>query len=224
MEVLIVAKTHMKNAACVGGLEVSTRKNLRLLNNNGDNQPANTDFQVGQIWDIEYSLRDNIILPHSEDVIISKKRYLRTQSNLSSFLKNNAIVWSGDQSSIFENKVQFGIGKSGYVTNIVGLPFQSVGFWLPDQDLELTILDDQKHFFYFGDHGNICAFPYVGYAPTIDKIKKGTLVRVSLARWWKPSPAIQEMRCYCQLSGWYSDQQQTFVKPREINKGDDLPF
>ena len=205
MEVLIVAKTHMKNAACVGALEISTRKNIRLLNDGGDNQPPNTDFQVGQIWDIEYTVRGNLIPPHNEDVIISKKKYLRTQNNLNTFLKNNANVWSGDPTSIFENKVHFGIGKSGYVTNQVGVPSQSVGFWLPDKDLEFTILDDQKHFFYFGEYNDLCAFPYVGYAPIIDKIKMETLIRVSLARWWKPNPTIPETRCYCQLSGWYSD-------------------
>lgn len=205
MEVLIVAKTHMRNAACVGALELSTRKNLRLLNNNGDNQPPDTDFQVGQIWDIEYTVRSNLVAPHNEDVIVSTKRYLRTQNNLNTFLKNHATVWSGDPTSIFENKVHFGIGKSGYITNKSGVPSHSVGFWLADQDLEMTILEDQKHYFYFGEYNDICAFPYVGYAPTIDKISKGTLIRVSLARWWKPNPTIEEKRCYCQLSGWYND-------------------
>lgn len=205
MEVLIVAKTHMRNAACVGALELSTKKNLRLLINNGDNQPADTDFEVGQVWDIEYSVRTNLVAPHNEDVIVSKKKFLRTQNNLNSFLIDNATVWSGDTKKIFEGKVHFTMGKSGFVTSKAGVPSRSVGFWLPDQNLELTILEDGKHYFYFGEYNQVDAFPYVGYAKAIDQIKKGTLVRVSLARWWKPSAAIEEKRCYCQLSGWYND-------------------
>lgn len=205
MEVLIVAKTHMKNGACVGALELHTRKNVRLLTVNGDNQPKDIDFEVGQVWDIEYSARENIIPPHVEDILVSKKKYLRRQNNLVSFLKDNVKVWAGDPTCIFEHKLHFPIGKGGYVVSSHGTPSQSVGFWLTDKDLELTIFADQKHFFYFGGFNNVHSIPYVGYAPIINKIKKGTLVRVSLARWWKPNPTVEEKRCYCQLSGWYEN-------------------
>lgn len=43
---------------------------------------------------------------------------------------------------------------------------------------------------------------YVGFAEPINKIPAGTLVRVSLARWWRPTETSEE-RCYLQLSGWY---------------------
>ena len=44
---------------------------------------------------------------------------------------------------------------------------------------------------------------YVGLQPTEDIIPKGTLLRVSLARWWSPNDVEVENRCYLQLSGWY---------------------
>ena len=46
--------------------------------------------------------------------------------------------------------------------------------------------------------------PYVGFADPIERIPKGALVRVSLARWWRPDDAPDmEERCYLQLSGWF---------------------
>jgi hypothetical protein len=202
MEVLIVAKTHMKNGACIGALDLSTKKNIRLLNDNDQNQPKDTDFEIGQVWDLEYHVRQTIIPPHVEDVIVTRKTFLRKQKNLNLFLLNNVNVWKGDPRSIFDNKIDFPIAKSGYVTKQRGIPSQSVGFWLADKDLELTILDDQKHYFYFGDYNDVYVFPYVGYADTNEKIRKGSIIRVSLARWWSPTPNIYK-RCYCQLSGWY---------------------
>ena len=46
---------------------------------------------------------------------------------------------------------------------------------------------------------------YVGEESPIKVIPAGTLVRLSLARWWRPEdsePNFEE-RCYLQLSGWY---------------------
>ena len=203
MQVLIVAKTHMKNAACVGGFEISSKRDVRLLTANGENQSSNTDLEVGQIWNIEYSDRSQLIPPHFEDVQIIKREFVKIQNSVGDFLKSNATIWRGDPRILFEGKVHFGRGQSGYITNEGGIPSQSVGFWLADKDLELTILDDQKHYYYFGEGGEIFAFPYVGYSGIVGTIKIGTLIRVSLARWWKPNERVEEKRCYCQLSGWY---------------------
>jgi hypothetical protein len=42
MEVIIVSKTHMSNAACVGGLVLSNNRYVRLLNPGNYNQPTDT--------------------------------------------------------------------------------------------------------------------------------------------------------------------------------------
>ncbi len=44
---------------------------------------------------------------------------------------------------------------------------------------------------------------YVGAERAIPVIPAGTLIRVSLARWWAPEGSEMEERCYVQLSGWY---------------------
>jgi hypothetical protein len=194
----------MKHHACVGALELSTKRNLRLLTAEGENQPKDTPYRVGGIFHVDYTVRSNLIEPHVEDVLVNNQRFLRTQDRLCSYLKENVPVWKGDPTTIFGGLIQFPHARSGYITRRRAIPSQSVGFWIPDKNLELTILDDERHYFYFGDNGGIYTIPYVGYEPSVEQIPKGTLIRVSLARWWKPT-AQAEHKCYLQLSGWYVD-------------------
>ena len=65
MDVIIVSKTHMTNSTCVGGLSADG-KFLRLLDSKGYNQPTDTDFEIRQVWDIEFEARTNLEPPHVE--------------------------------------------------------------------------------------------------------------------------------------------------------------
>lgn len=201
MKVLIVARTRMSQGCCVGAYSLETGENLRLLTETGNKLPENAEYQIGDIWDISFEKRQNIIPPHVEDVLVMQKSYVSKQDNLCLFLKETVPIWKGEPDQILEKKVHFPIGHSGYIDGKHGLPSQSVGFWEPERDLELTIFQSRRHYFYFDVH-QVYVFPYVGYVPVIEKIPKGSLIRISLARWWTPDPA-QEARSYCQMSGWY---------------------
>jgi hypothetical protein len=205
MEILIVAKTHMKDTACVGALELATKKNLRLLTQDGKNQSKEVSFNVGDIWDIEYIPRVQIVPPHYEDVLVSSCKFLRKQNDMNTFLLERVPIWRGGTDKLFDGLVKFEHNSSGYITES-GIPKQSVGFWLPDKDVELTIFQDKRHYFYFIDN-SVKSIPFVGYQKTVETIKQGSLIRISLARWWKiPIASVTELRCYCQLSGWYSNE------------------
>lgn len=204
MKVLIVARTRMHNGCCVGAYSLDTGENLRLLTETGDKLPENAEYNIGDVWEISFEKRPHIVKPHVEDVLVHKKSFIRRQQQLGTFLKKNVPIWKGSPNQILEGKVYFPLGQSGYIDGKYGLPSQSVGFWQPDKDLELTIFADQRHYYYFGDE-QVYVFPYVGYAPALEKIPKGTLIRISLARWWSPNPGGQERRSYCQMSGWYAD-------------------
>jgi hypothetical protein len=86
MEVLIVSKTQMKSAVCVGGLLLDYDANIRLLNPGNRNQPEDTDFEIGQIWDLRFIKRNPLHLPHTEDRIILEKNHLRNIENVYNFL------------------------------------------------------------------------------------------------------------------------------------------
>jgi hypothetical protein len=217
MEVLIVAKTLMRNAYCVGSYNLTNQKNLRLLLADEGNQPLDTKFDIGQIWDIEYIERSHIIKPHIEDVLIQKATFLRNIDNIYEFLIQNVNIWRGSPNVLFNGKINFPIGKSGFLERKKSDLAQSVGFWMPDEDVELTILNDKKHYLYFGQQ--VYSFPFVGSINKIETIPKCSILRISLTRWWSPNPSNIEKRCYCQLSGWYEKP-----KSETKNNNDDLPF
>jgi hypothetical protein len=203
MKVLIVAKTHMSDAACVGGIIYDTCQSVRLLQADGSNQPGETDFEVGDVWDLEYRRRPDPIPPHVEDILVYQKRYSGKQASLQAFLARKIKPWEGGPQHLFDGLIRFTQNGSGYISKRTGVPNCSTGYWLSDRPLTQTAAGDKVRYQYrYANGSNVC-ITYVGFFAPIETIEKTTLVRVSLARWWAPSPDV-EQRCYLQLSGWYS--------------------
>lgn len=204
-KILIVSKTHMTDKSCIGALDLSNNKFLRLLDTNGNNQPKDTNFDIGDIWDISYSAKLSTTAPHNEDVIISSQSYISKQENMSSFIQSqNITIWRGDPTNLFGGCINFTEKGSGYISN-ASIPNQSVGFWIPDKNLIKNEYNEKIRYcyritpnMYTGEK----SLAYVGFSTAPDSIPSGTLIRVSLARWWSPDNVV-ERRCYLQLSGWY---------------------
>lgn len=207
MEILITSKTHKGRAACIGGLVLENNRLVRLLNPGNWDQYADTDFNVGDIWDIQFHDRQNAEKPHIEDIIIQSRQYLRQLEDINHYLLNCGItIFRGSPNQIFNGKLGWTRNGSGYLDNKENSPPNSVGFWIADKDL--TLDEDDKHYYYpaVNSFTSIKRFPYVGFAPKVNIIPQGTLVRISLARWWKPDGSELSERCYLQLSGWYGIQ------------------
>lgn len=145
MRILIVAKTHMKHAFCVGAYDITNNKNIRLLTSKEDNQPLDTKFNIGQIWDIEYIARHNISNPHTEDVLVQKVEFVENINNIVDFLIKNVPIWKGSPEKIFDGKINFPIGGSGYLEQEKSNLTSSVGFWMSEQRGQVL----QSHIFAF---------------------------------------------------------------------------
>jgi len=202
MEIIITSKTHKGRAACVGGMILANNQFVRILNPGKRDQPANTDFNIGDIWDIEFKNSDNITPPHIEDIIISTRRFLRHITNVSDFILNSGVtIFKGSPEQIFNGKLGWTGSGGGYIEDRENLPDNSVGFWISDLDLKYDgtrYLYDPDDFFY-----PTKKIKFVGFQSIVDVIPAGTLMRISLARWWKPENSEMSERCYLQLSGWY---------------------
>src|SRR5207253_2396103 len=122
MKAVIVAKTHMNRMACVGALELDTNKGIRLLQANGSNQPGDTEFDVGQIWELEYKPRPEIRPPHVEDVLVCNKWRVGEEPNLRTFLLARVQPWRGAPNRTFEGLVRPTYEGSGYINEIMGVP------------------------------------------------------------------------------------------------------
>jgi hypothetical protein len=200
MRVLIVSKTQMHEAVCVGGLAQDIKQNIRLMQPGGYNQPIDTEYDVGDIWELEFTPRDVIRPPHVEDVIVHQGTRIGQVRNIKETLLKWVNVWQGSPTNLFDGLIRFTQNGSGYISARSGIPNGSVGFWVADE-----VLVREENFGKIRYHlpDNTKKITYVGVADAIEFIPARTLLRVSLARWWKPSDAEVEERCYLQLSGWY---------------------
>jgi hypothetical protein len=206
--VLIVAKTRMSNDACVGGLALDTNRNVRLLRPGGLHQPENTSFDVGQVWELDSHQPSHLTPPHIEDVIVTKEHYVGQQPDLRNFLMQRIQPWRGGLDKLFDGLLVIE-GASGYVSRYKGIPKCSVGYWLPDTSLTMTFKNNKPSYQLeyrsrenSSPHRRSFSIKYVGFSNPIYRIPAGSLIRVSLARWWV-QPETDEERCYLQLSGWY---------------------
>jgi len=220
MDVIIVSKTHMSSAACVGGVLANGRF-VRLLNSDGYNQDSDTELEVGDVYTITFSERTEKTPPHVEDILVHSMEYKFTFSSIDKMVeylteKLKVKIWKGSTEVLFDGNIQWTSGGSGYISESGEIPKNSVGFWIPDKDLNRKDFNEKVRYSYPIRWRNIS---YVGFQNPVDKIPAGTLVRVSLARWWSPNE--DEERCYLQLSGWYGLPEP---KTENNDEEDDLPF
>lgn len=213
MRVLIISKTRMGSMACVGGLTIDSCQNVRLLQPNKFNQPADTAYKLGDIWDLNYLPRQDVIHPHIEDVLVYRGKKIGEQLNLREYLLSKMYPWKGGPESLFGGAIRFTFNGTGYISRKNDLPTGSVGFWIPFADLQRVYEGNKVRYLYVAV-GQPIYISYVGSEPAIEAIPRGSLLRVSLARWWRPpdAPNLEE-RCYLQLSGWYGIYRTT----EEIN-------
>mgnify|MGYP003585589455 FL=1 len=214
MEVLILSKTkYGTTQVCVGGICVNSKQFVRLLNQGGYYQPADTKFNIGDIWDINFTVNPNRKEPHNEDVTIHSYTFVRKVYPLETFIKNMGVpIWKNNIANIFEGKILWqGNGKGYFSKNIKNYPIHSVGFWISDIDLIHQKVGHQD-FYIYQNNGISRQIVYKGNQSILRVIAKGRLIRLSLAKWWKPEDSDIEERCYLQLSGWYEDQAEPVKK------------
>ena len=222
MDVLILSKTHMNNGkCCIGGITGSGRY-VRLLTPTGENQPDNTDLAPRQVWEVEFNERPNSTPPHVEDVLVSSRKQkgtLKDEIKIADFIKQRKIpIWQGNPDTLFDSLIKWTNSGSGYV-NREAIPKHSVGFWISDRDLTKKEFNGTRYS--YPNQNGWRSLKFVGFETPVDKIPAGTLLRVSLARWWQQDENTEE-RCYLQLSGWYDFNEPNKTAARDDS--DDLPF
>ena len=202
--VLILSKTQMNNnQVCVGGLTLKGRY-VRLLDEDGHNQPESTDLAPKQAWEIEFTERPNNVPPHVEDIIVKnriRKDGLKDGVTIKDFIEKRKIpIWRGHPDNLFDKLIQWTSSGSGFIDEEGGVPEHSVGFWISDRDLKKK---DYKGVRYqYPSSNGWRSIKYKGLEKPVEIIPAGTLIRVSLAR-WKSFEEDETSKCWLQLSGWY---------------------
>lgn len=187
----------MGQLACVGGIIVESLQPVRLHCSANGYQPGNTELEVGQVWDVEFVAHPDKT-PHVEDVIVKDKRLISRHIDIADFIQDKCQIWKGDPQILFDGVLKWTTNGSGYV-NSNSIPQNSVGFWICDKDLTY----ENGHYLYPRRLFTQKRIKYIGYEHANGIIRAGTIIRVSLGKWWRPKETDMELRCYLQLSGWY---------------------
>jgi hypothetical protein len=203
-----VSKTRKGIQACVGALGIETGDSLRLFERDGSYPPANTPYQVGQVWELTWKHDKRRKPPHNETVIVYQRLLSHSipPAELGEYLQNEIgiVVWEGSPDDLFDGYPNSTRAGKGYVSENTRLPTVSTGFWVSDKDIILVKDEYGSDCYEYQGDSRIRLLKYVGYDTPVGIIPAGTLIRVSLATWWCPSSWVDgEERCYLQLSGWY---------------------
>lgn len=203
MDVIIVSRTRMKaDRICVGGI-LENKRSVRLLDARGRHYlGSESPLDIGQVYAIEFRNHPRVKPPHIEDILVSSIRFrhaVRNDANLAYFLERSLKIWRGSPTVLFDGKLNWTAYGSAYLKRAGSMPSGSLGFWVPASDLILYCYGGKVRYVLEGTTKNM---RFVGFQDAVKRIPSGTLVRVSLARWWK-SPGTAEERCCLQLSAWY---------------------
>jgi hypothetical protein len=203
MNVVIISVTKVgDNHVCVGAMQEDNGRPLRLMYPHGRFPSTDIGYRVGDIWNIDFVPRIDIIEPHNEDVVV--RRAINTNQSVRSvrdfLMGHNIEIWTLVR-QLFEGQLDWTSNGSGYLNDKDRVPTTSVGFFTCVRDL--VYRDGYYEVERDENYTKYRRFSYVGVVPARIRIPAGTLIRVSLARWWAPPDQNIEERCYCQVSGWY---------------------
>ncbi|RKU12755.1 hypothetical protein C6502_05260 [Candidatus Poribacteria bacterium] len=207
MKVLIVAKTRMGGGACIGAI-TEEGESVRLIPFNEDpHDGANREYEVGDIWEISYKPAKSPIPPHMEDVVVYEKHRLGTANNSIDSIERFMSPKNGPPCGLYEGLLQSTESGALYIAEQNGVPPYSTTFWRPDQPLVRDTAGKRVRYRYPTENGG-CTLTFVGFQEPLEVIPAGTLLRISLAHWWRleDTPEVEE-KCYAQLSGWFYQEE-----------------
>ena len=204
MKVVIVAKTRKGAGACIGAITFDGQS-VRLIAADAErNEQAGKEYEIGQVWEVHGAPATSTIPPHVENWVVQCKTQLPLSVDPTSFINLYMPANIGDFNQLYEGLLQATTTGALYITQKSSMPAYSTTFWRPDQPL---VIDDTngkniRYRYPTPDGGRTVVF--VGFQNPLEVIPAGTLLRISLAHWWRPAEKTeQELRCYVQLSGWF---------------------
>ena len=206
MKVVIVGRTRMRDGHCIGGINAQTLRNVRLVPAVGHSHSPDAPYDVGDVWDIPVAQLPFHRPPHVEDVrVAGSGTWICHLADVGTWLTARLAPWSGSPTEVFGGCVRRNGNGRAYVGE-ESVPLGSVGFWFADRRLLRQVFGEngaREYYDYIDVDGARWRFSYSGIAPSLKLIPAGTLVRLSLARWWAPADGNGKEACWAQVSGWF---------------------
>ncbi|MBB6053900.1 dual OB domain-containing protein [Armatimonas rosea] len=202
MEVVITGKTKMQGGLCIGGLRLSDWSAIRLLPSDGSRSwPTDSPMKVGEVWNVEGAPNAVLTPPHTEDfrLTVAPSKVRDYGASLKNDIVANVAVAQGNFAALYQGHL-LPILSGSICVRRPNVPSFSTQFWIATWDINLRL--NGKAYYVVSWQDKTYKMPYVGVEQPVTVIPAGSLIRVSLARWFTP-PSHTEEACYLQLSGWW---------------------
>lgn len=227
MRVLIVAKTRMGSGACIGAI-TETGKSVRLIPFNADpHDGANKEYKVGEIWEITGEPETPLVPPHNENFVVHKKSPLYATKDMKDMVSAIELLMppkTGHPRVLYEGLLQNTESGRLHIAKQSDIPPYSTTFWRTDQPLVLDTESARRLRYRYPTENGGYTLTFVGFQEPLKTIPADTLLRVSLAHWWRPSNRPHaELRCYVQLSGWFLKEEIEKPLPHDGQPPSQLP-
>jgi len=203
--VLIVGKTRMGTGACIGAMARDGCPIGRLAPGGFCRPPPpQCPFEIGDFWDMRLRPRTALDSPHIEDhdEWDAAKVVTVAPGRLGALIRQRVQPLTGEPGELFGGRICYRDSGTGFVPRSGEPPGASVQFWITPRALRHEPFGDKHRYRMRGSQP--LWITYVGFDRPAPRIPAGSLVRVSLARWWlNPQCADEGETCSLQLSGWF---------------------
>lgn len=191
---VIIARTRITDSeVCIGAIDIENDRIVRLHDHNGKNFRQDYPFAVGQVWNARLFPKRSRP-PHSEDthaIQLAREQHAFDIKEYVDRARDRLPIWIGGPRSVFDGKLR--ISSSSGAAALYRddeLPTGSLGLWIPDNQL-IKVRDDRyatRQFYSYVDPSGReqMKFRITGLASNPQAVPAGSIVSLSLARWWQP--------------------------------------
>ncbi len=205
MRVLIVAKTRQGTRACIGGIDADGRSVRLMPVDPVIEERSGHQYQVGEVWEIEAMPDPHVRPPHTENILVVDASRVRVLADPTRHILRYMPPVRGGPEALYEGLARARSSGALIIAADSGLPGFSTQFWLSDQPLIREHTRGKRVRYHYADPAGP-SLVFVGFQDPTEVLPAGTLLRVSLAHWWRARdrPGDQEV-CHVQLSGWFGE-------------------
>lgn len=202
--VVIIARTRISESdVCIGAIDIDTHRMVRLHDNNGRNFRRDYPFDVGQVWNARLFPKRSRP-PHVEDTFAVQLSRVQEPFDLKGYLdgaRDRLPIWTGGPESIFDGKLH--VHPYTGAAALYGDREQSagsLGLWIPDGQLSKRMEDryeNRQFYYYYVDPSQRerLKLKFTGIAPSPETVPAGSIISLSLARWWRPGGSLRVEQC-----------------------------
>jgi hypothetical protein len=195
----------MASWVCIGGMLTDSGGAVRPLpreDRGAHGHPPQAPYQPGELWEMTLRPRAHVEPPHVEDHDAWDAVRIGAAPDPAAMILELDNPIADEPEVLFEGRLRFRETGTAYLTREEPVPRMSVTFWLPPRALVLDYFEHRPRYSMQGEFP--FQVPYVGFAEPARVIPAGTLVRLSLARWWtNPNDPGEDETCSVQMSGWF---------------------